>query len=345
MSTELFPDTTLTLTPHARFYRTNNEYVVLTPTARYTFRQHSAGVFDKVKFLLDGALPLKVVAEQANVPFAELCETLDPLIEDGDLCDVTALLSARNAEQFLDAYFPICDVWALDIFSYPFWETTMNGQASPAQILGWGMEFYHRVMGADEHNAISVNYCQDQVVRDWLKSHFAEEVNHGEMFLEGLMASGLDRELVLASQPLPSTRALINYLNTLAATDIVAYLGCYGVMHSPRQGQTRANIDNQYNRLKNWYNFARPLLDKIHEHAAVDIDLGHDGIVFERMIRHQGAIDPHVPIKVLGAMKGIVTAFVCFFNGIYDYYQSPAALIPRSETNADDFAPAFAETS
>jgi len=344
MPTELSPDTTLVLTPHARFFRTNNEYVLLTPNARYTFRERSADLFDKVKFLLDGSQSLKTVAERANVSFVELCQTLSLLVEDGGLRDVSALLAARTAEQFLDAYFPICDEWALDIFSYPFWQVTMSGQASPSTILGWGLEFYHRVMGADEHNAISVNFCRDQTIREWLQSHFAEEVDHGNLFLEGLVASGLDRERVLQSQPLPSTRALINFLNTLATSDIVAYLGCYGVMHSPRVGQTRENIDNQYNRLKEWYSFAVPLLNKIHEHAAVDIDLGHDGIVFERMINHQATIDAQTPVKVLGAMKGIVTAFVSFFGGIYEYYQSPAALIPRPEVSTFDFFPELVES-
>lgn len=329
MSLKVTSGTTLALTPHARFYRKADQYVLVTPNVEYTFSQRSAEIFDKVKFLLEGSHDLGAVAEIADVPFGELSETLRLLVDERALTDVSALLSARTAEQLLAAYFPICDEWALDIFSYPFWQLIMSGQASRELVIGWGLEFYHRVMGADEHNAIALNFCQDETVRQWLTAHFAEEADHGFIFLDGLSGCGLDRQNVIESPPLPSTRALINYLNALAATDLIAYLGCYGVMHSPRVGQTRERIDLQYDLLKQHYTFAFPLLNKIHEHAAVDIDLGHDGIVFERVIKRQTTVDAETAIKILGAVKGIVTAFVCFFGGINEYYQSPAAQFPR----------------
>jgi hypothetical protein len=334
MSSILSPESTLTLTPHARFYSAGDGHVLATPGADYTFRGRGAAVFDKVKFLLDGSSTLGGVAAASGVTFDDLGATLETLLEGGALRDVTALLAAKNPGEFLETYFPLCDTWSLEIFGQPFWEAMLGGHASPSVVLGWGLEFYHRVVGADEHNALSVNYCRDGVIAGWLRDHFAEESDHGFIFLDGLVSCGFDRQQVVESPPLPSTRALINYLNTLASTDLVSYLGCYGVMHSPRVGQTRENIDRQYTLLKRHYGFARGLLDKIHEHALIDIDLGHDEIVFERVLSRCDLGDGAVAVKTLGAVKGIVTAFVNFFGGIYDYYQSPGAQLPRRQAAA-----------
>lgn len=327
---ELTTHSIVTFSPHTRFYRLDDEYILSTLRADYRFINQSAEVFEKIKFLLDGSISLGKIAEITGIPLDKLISTLDILIgEDDAVRDVTDLMAADNAESFLPLYFQLCDKWAADIFICPFWEAMMSGNAPQSVVLGWGMEFYHRVLGADEHNALSVNFCRDKVLLEWLAEHFAEEVDHGYIFLDGLVASGLEREKVLSSMPLPTTRALINYLNVLATTDLVSYLGCYGVMHSPRAGQTRERIDGQFKYLKSVYASAYPLLDKIHEHAAIDIDLGHDGIVFERFIREREKIDRITVIKCLGAIKGIVTAFVNFFGGIYEYYNSPDAQLPR----------------
>lgn len=334
MSSLLSPESTLTLTPHARFYADGGAHVLLTPEADYTFRGRGAAVFDKVKFLLDGSATMGGVAAASGVTFDELRATLAQPLEGGALRDVTTLLTAKTPGEFLEAYFPICDAWALDIFGRPFWEAMLTGQAPPPVVFGWGLEFYHRVIGADEHNALVVNYCHEEVVADWLRTHFAEETDHGFIFLDGLVSCGFDRQQVIQSPPLASTRALINYLNVLAATDLISYLSCYGVMHSPRSGQTRENIDRQYALLKRHYGFGRGLLDKIHEHALLDIDLGHDELVFERVLDGCDLSDGVVAVKTLGAVKGIVTAFVNFFDGIYDYYRSADAQLPRRYNSA-----------
>lgn len=326
----LGPETVVIFNPHVRCYRPQAErFVIDCPEATYTFSGHSALILSRAQYLLDGSNQISRIAEILGFPLNKLSSVLTELIAGGALQDITPLLTARTPETFLAAYFPLCDYWARDIFISRFWESVFSGTAPRSVVLGWGLEFYHRVVGADEHNALSVNYCADEKIKQWLITHFQEEADHAVMFAEGLATTGFDLEAVIASPPLPTTRALINYLNILAMTDLMAYLGCYGVMHSPRIGQTRERIDQQFEWLKQSYDFASGLLGKIHEHAVIDIDLGHNGILLERVLRERVPLSRAVAVGILGAAQGIVKAFVNFFDGIYEYYSAPNAALPR----------------
>ncbi|MEK6321351.1 MAG: hypothetical protein AABN33_06675 [Acidobacteriota bacterium] len=330
MNTSLGPDTILVLNPHTAFSIYPERVVIESPDAVFTFVRRGAELVKRARFLLDGSHRLRDVSNRVGASHTELEETFRDLVNERALEDVTRLLDSETPEQFLSEYFPLCDFWARDIFSTRFWQAMLNGNATPELVLGWGFEFYHRVLGADEHNALSVNYCVDHQIREWLISHFAEECDHGQMFLDGMVASGFTIEQVAGSVPLPTSRALINYLDVLAVTDTIAYLGCYGVMHSPRAGQTRQRVGEQFDRFAQMYRFAQGLLEKIREHALLDLDLGHEGIVLERALTERIKVNRAVTSSILGAMMGIVRAFSCFFEGIYEYYSKPGVPLPRS---------------
>ena len=323
------------LTPHARVVRSGEGTALATPDADYTFGKRSAKIVAAAAPQLNGSRSLAEIATEISVPEAVLSATLS-VLSDEHLSDVTPILHAKSPDRFLEAYFVLCDRWAVDIFVQPFWESILSGHSSRKQVLGWCVEFYHRTVGADEHNAKSVEYCRDPEIRVWLEEHFLQELGHGRLFLDGLAASGLDPEQVAASPPLPSTRALIEYFNDLATSNTVAYLGCYGVLHSPRRGQTKANLDNQFDLLVRHYEFAAGILNKIREHAQIDLDLEHDQIVLEKLARRERAFPPEVAADILRAARGSVNVFCEYFRGIHEYYGRVDALVPRTRSLSNE---------
>lgn len=86
--------------------------------------------------------------------------TLAVLAENGHWIDATAAPEAKTPEEFLAAYYALCDFWTKDIVARPFWETLLSGQASRTLVLGWGVEFYHDVEAANEHMAAVVAHCR-----------------------------------------------------------------------------------------------------------------------------------------------------------------------------------------
>jgi hypothetical protein len=310
------------LSPHCRIYRSGGQVIVEGVDATYRFRGKGAMIVDAVKHHLDGTRSLDTIAEEVALPVAEIAAALSVLLETELLVDISDALNATSSHDFLEYYFRLCDDWGRGIFTRPFWLELMTGQASRALVLGWGMEFYHRVMAADVHNSLAVHFCADDRLRELLVDHFLEEVDHGAIFLDGLEASGIDRDAVQASIPLPGSVGLFQYLNGLAVADTLTYMGCYGVMHSPRVGQTVERINAQFDGLINQYPFATGLLEKIREHALLDVGLGHDEIVLERYLLHRGAISRDEGVRIIGAARGITQSFVTFFDGIYASYAS-----------------------
>jgi pyrroloquinoline quinone (PQQ) biosynthesis protein C len=244
--------------------------------------------------------------------------------------DVSPALHAGSADGFLEAYWVLCEAWAEEIFARPLWDTLLSGRASPALVLGWGVEFYHYVEAANEHMAMATAHCRDDSeMRQWLAAHYAEEYDHSSMFLAGLAESGLDREQVTAAPPLASTRALVNYLNELAISDVVGYTGVFGVMQSPRIGRTRENVDRLYDHLAALYGFARPFLESVRRHAAADLALGHAQLVLERLVARNGTPAANERARIVRAARDVTERFVMFFDGIEEYYGSAAAELPR----------------
>jgi len=322
-------DTVLIASPHLEV-QSGQTTLLQSPHATYQFTGNASGIIQNVLPLVDGYSSLGDIESTTEIPNGTLTAVLGAILPE-DLVDISPELYAQTAEQFMSLYFRVCDDWARYIFDSPFWNGMLSGQCAPMQVLGWGVEFYHRTLGADEHNETSVRHCDNPEVKDWLVEHFNEEFGHGEMFLRGLVTSGLTAEDVLQSTALPSTRALIDYFNGLAATDTLAYLGCYGVLHSPRGGQTPERIRQQFDKLVAHYPFAAGMLNAIRDHALLDVDLKHDQIVLERLAATGRVFTGTAGSRIMGAAKGSVTAFSRYFDGMHRYYgRTEAELIRRS---------------
>jgi pyrroloquinoline quinone (PQQ) biosynthesis protein C len=329
MSNVLEPTSQPLLSRRARFVGDGDEVSVVTSDATYTYSGHSAGIISALVGRLNGSEQLGRLAGDAGVSLDELNATLAVLLEDGLLIDA-APAEPASVEDFLQTYFRLCKFWEKDIFDHPFWDALSSGQASRNVVLGWGIETYHYVHSANEHMAAAVAYCRDNsVVRMWLAQHYIEEHNHGDIFLNGLVESGLSRELVSEAPPLASTRALINYLNELAISDTLAYSGVFGVMQPTSGTRTRADVDEVYQPLISAYGFASGMLGAFRTHSSLDADLDHNQILLKRILEREGFITPDGARRVLRAARGVVEYFILFFDGIHDYYGQEKNPLPR----------------
>ena len=314
------------LSPHASIRQDAQQLLVETPTATFAFGYRQP---ERLRGALYAFAHGSSVRGAAGNAFTvnQIAPIVDALAGDG-LAELTPLLVARTADDWLSAYFAICDTWALEIFTSEFWAAVLSGEASTGLVLGWAIEFYHRTVGADEHNELAVRHCRDPFVKVALEEHFREECGHGEMFLRGLTACNVPRIAVTGSTPLPTTRGLIEYMNGLAKSDSVAYLGCYGVLHAPRHGQTPEQVKTQFTRLARLYPAAAGAIRSMQEHAVLDLSLGHDQIELERYVRARGIPSLQITLRIINAARGMAMAFNRFFEGIHTHYHDRPAGVP-----------------
>jgi pyrroloquinoline quinone (PQQ) biosynthesis protein C len=323
----LAPNTTISLQAEGA--------VVETESATYTFEGDSARIIAAVGERLDGRARLSELASEVGVSAEHLRATLDALAGDEVVIDTGVALEAISPDVFLPQYHRLCSTWAKEIYATPFWQKMESGEASRTLVLGWGVEFYHYVDGANEHMAASTCHCrEDYELRRWLAHHYVDEHDHGPIFLKGLERCGLDPWQIRQAPPLASTRALINFLYELACSDSIAYAATFGIMHHEPEGMRQEQVSRYFDDMTARYGFATGLFDSIKEHAKLDEGLDHETLVLERLLRRNGTVSPDAALRILRAARSAAEHFVLFFEGIADFYGAPEATVPRRPADA-----------
>lgn len=110
----------------------------------------------------------------------------------------------------------------------------LGGELHRRRLLGSLVETYHFVSSASYHIGAAVAHAPSTAIRDGLSRLFADEWKHGRDLRKGLLAAGLSEREIDASQPLPETRSVINYLRALGSTDLLSYGVCAAINESPK---------------------------------------------------------------------------------------------------------------
>jgi len=261
------------------------------------------------------------------------------LHEEHLLIDLNA--SARGAmtgKELISLVKKEASFWRQHIDNQPFWKSVHEGRCSERQILGWGIEFYHYVDAANEYMANGVAYCRESIeVRQKLAGQYAEEAGHGQIFLEGLVADGLSEARVETAMPLPSTRALINYLNEVAMESSLVYSVIFSLMQSDGEAFNREGLSDYYASLIALYPFAKGMFGAFLKHASIDAQLGHQKSLFETLYENEPLISARDVSRVLTTLRQLVNYFILFYEYISEYYGNDAAQLPRRAPRVADF--------
>jgi pyrroloquinoline quinone (PQQ) biosynthesis protein C len=286
----------------------------------YTFAGGHTQALLHVLPRFDGSARIGELARETGFPERELIEVLSALATEGLIVDATAVLEATDPEEYMEAFCAIGDYWALNIFDQPFWHLVRSGNASRDVLVGWGVQFYHRVCGANIHNKIASDGATVPEIREWLTKHYWEEHDHAPIFLRGLERDGVPASHVTQRSPIPATQALIDHSIRLASTDQISYSSLDALQQSPRHGQTAELINDQFDRLVAFYPYAEGTLNAFRRHTMIDIDLNHSEIVLDKIVRRFGPPSREQTLRMLKATREIVEHFHAFFDGILRHF-------------------------
>jgi pyrroloquinoline quinone (PQQ) biosynthesis protein C len=222
--------------------------------------------------------------------------------------------------EFYDLHRKYCGFWLRDVYSHPLWEAITSGKASRAQVIGFAFEKYHYIEGAYEHMSVAASNASPEMMPH-LARHFIEEYRHGDIYRKGLRSMFPDG-VVLNAQPLPSTRALVNYLRESAEHNSFAYYAGNELLQmteNTSDGGTDNSINDFYAAMRRHYPYTDKLIDSFIEHTHADQKLGHEN-VFKEMC---DSIPPLSAAEVKGALntvKSMCEHLVLFLDGIHVHY-------------------------
>ena len=285
---------------------------------------------------LDGQTPLDGIATQVAEPPARVERLVSELQRAGVLTFLPAPStdsgSMMTGLEFHALHRRYVSHWLRDVYAHPLWEKMVTGKATRAQVIGFAFEKYHYIEGAYEHMALAAANATPEMMPH-LARHFIEEYAHGDIYRKGLRFLFPD-ELVLRSQPLPSTRALVNFLSECASRNSFGYYAGNELLqmteNTSDEGES-LSIDTFYDALRKHYPYAKRLVDSFIAHTNADQKLGHKD-VFHQMC---SSVPPMTRREVTDAMnivKSMAEHLMLFMDGI-DVFYGNFPTVPRTPSN------------
>jgi pyrroloquinoline quinone (PQQ) biosynthesis protein C len=291
----------------------------------------AAQLFGKILPHLDGSTGLSAIAERVAESLARVRALTDQLRR----AEVLTLIPVEKDDppgmsglEFYTLHRKLANHWLRPVYAHPLWERIVSGRASRAQVIGFAFEKYHYIEGAYEHMAIAAANATPEMMPH-LARHFIEEYQHGDIYRKGLRSLFAD-DVVLRSQPLPSTRALINFLSESAQRSSFAYYSGNELLQMTENtddGGDASAVDGFYEAMRKHYPDTGRLIDSFIAHTHADQKLGHAD-VFKEMC---GAVPPlsRAEVKLaLNTVRSMAEHLMLFLDGIDVAYDKLSG-VPR----------------
>jgi pyrroloquinoline quinone (PQQ) biosynthesis protein C len=288
----------------------------------------AARLFRKMLPHLDGKTPLDRIADEIAEP-AERVRALTEKLRTAGVLGFSDAATTISGAAFYELHRKYCAHWLQRIYEHPLWRKLTTGAASRAQVLGFAFEKYHYIEGAYEHMAIAAANATPELMPH-LAEHFIEEYTHGDIYRRGLR-SLFPNDVVLTAQPLPSTRALLNFLSESAMRSSFGYYAGNELLQMTENTSDPAasgSVDTFYDLMKKHYPYTDKLIDSFIAHTKADQRLGHEN-VFLKMC---GSVPPLSIGEVKDAMniaRMMAEHLALFLDGIDAHYGSFPAM-PRT---------------
>jgi pyrroloquinoline quinone (PQQ) biosynthesis protein C len=295
----------------------------------------AAELFTKIEAQLDGKSTIGAIAEKIS----EKPRRLRALAQELEKAGVLSFLSTRDdgklttGVEFYKIHREHCMHWLEPVYQHPLWEKMTTGKATRAQVIGFAFEKYHYIEAAFEHMGIAAANATPEMMPH-LARHFIEEYTHGDIYRKGLR-SLFDNEVILRSQPLPSTRALVNYLNESAERSSFAYYAGNELLQmTENTGDDKAGraVDDFYDAMKKHYPYTDKLIESFIAHTKADQKLGHAD-AFLLMCQSVPPLTRREVNDALNVAKNMAEHLLLFMDGIETFYAN-FATVPRIACDA-----------
>jgi len=282
----------------------------------------AAHLFSRLRPELRGTTAIAEIAAKISERPARVRALLEELEKAGVVtfqsgADEQALMSGMD---FYDLHRRHCDTWLEKIYTHPLWEKIISGTATRAQVLGFAFEKYHYIEAAFEHMGTAAANATPEMMPH-LARHFIEEYTHGDIYRKGLQSLFPD-DVILRSQPLPSTRALVNYLNETAQRSSFAYYSGNELLQmTENTGDTDAGraVDEFYSAMRKHYPYTDKLINAFIAHTRADQALEHQD-AFRLMCKSVPPLTRREVNDALNVARNMAEHLMLFMDGIDTFY-------------------------
>jgi pyrroloquinoline quinone (PQQ) biosynthesis protein C len=315
----------------ARVERRDGKVIIEHLSNEVTLEGAAATLLDRMLPHLDGQTSLGALAEKIEERPDRLARLAEQLSAAGVLSFRAAEVEATegmSGEAFYELHRERCAHWLRPIYEHPLWDKIVTGRATRAQVLGFAFEKYHYIEGAYEHMAIAAANATPEMMPH-LARHFIEEYTHGDIYRKGLQ-SLFSEAVVVNAQPLPSTRALVNFLSESAARSSFGYYAGNELLQMTENtgdDDAGASVNAFYQAMRQHYPWTEKLINSFIAHTQADQKLGHENVFLE-MCQSIPPLTRREVADALDITRSMAEHLRLFMDGIDVFYERFPA-IPR----------------
>jgi pyrroloquinoline quinone (PQQ) biosynthesis protein C len=291
----------------------------------------AARLLQRIRPHLDGQTSLGIIAERVEERPERVRLLTDRLHQAGVIAYRAANGEHRRmtGAEFHQLHRRLVGEWLRPVYDHPLWRKIVEGTATRSQVIGFAFEKYHYIEGAYEHMAVAAANATPEMMPH-LARHFIEEYTHGDIYRKGLRSLFPD-DVVLNAQPLPSTRALVNFLSESAGRSSFAYYAGNELLQmTENTGEDTAGraVSEFYEAMRRHYPWSKRLIDSFIAHTNADQKLGHDS-VFEEMCASVPPLDGREVQEALETTRSMAEHLRLFLDGI-DVFYAQFPTVPRT---------------
>ncbi len=285
-----------------------------------TLEGAGAELFAKVHTKLNGESTIEKIAAEISEQATRVRSFLQQLTRAGVVGFIDRGDETMTGMEFYALHRDYCMHWLEPIYRHPLWDKITNGTASRAQVIGFAFEKYHYIEAAYEHMGIAAANASPEMMPH-LARHFIEEYTHGDIYRVGLRSLFPD-DVVLRSQPLPSTRALVNYLSESAQRSSFAYYAGNELLQmTENTGDDKSGnaVNDFYDAMKKHYPWSDRLIASFIAHTHADQKLGHED-AFLLMCKSVPPLTRREVNDALDVARSMAEHLMLFMDGIDTFY-------------------------
>ena len=207
--------------------------------------------------------------------------------------------------------------WKRRVFQRLLWTGLTDGTLSRQVFVGWVIESYHFIEGANLRLPYAVAHCFEEDARKAFAHHYSEEYDHGHYYLRALEVLGIEPDTAESLEPLTSTTLVLNHMRWCARMDPLAYAVCSGFLEST--GADRDAGRKFLNLVDQHFAAERSVTSPLMEHLQLDEDYGHNGLL-EDTCEFFGTLTPNRASAAIDAGLRLVETLEYWSDSITTVY-------------------------
>ncbi len=202
---------------------------------------------------------------------------------------------------------------------HPLWHEIADGKLGRDQLKTFAVQFFLQVREFPRAvSAMHANCPFPEERRELAENVYEEETGrisgcnqpHPELFIRFGEAAGLRRDEMVEGQPLPATRALIDWFEL--STKQRSFIEGAAAINLAAEGQVPGAFGPMARRLQEHYGFSKEAVEFWDLHEMADAD--HSDVGDNIVVRH--ATDAAIQARVREALQHSLDAWWHFFDGI-----------------------------